>query len=390
MAHPGPSSALRAKSPGYASRYQEVSRCLQEAKLPFTVEFAYQEQGLRIQGRWFPILKMQWVEGFTLNDFIRRNLDKPAMLEGLLQIWLRMAQRLRAAGIAHADLQHGNVLLVPGSTANAVALKLIDYDGMFVPTLAGRRSGEVGHPAYQHPQRQEQAAYNAEVDRFPLLLVASVLRGVQVGGRALWEKYDNSDNLLFREKDLKEPDGSLLFRDLFGLAGARALVGMVRRSLGGPLLKVPLLEEALGEPRLPTPLAARPTPPVQRTLGMPSEMVRSVPANGTPALLVLPGAVPATRGNLFAFDEMPTEQPAVGRTRRRKAKTDPVFWWGGLGAAAVLLIAGIVVAFLIGRESGAKNKRPAERQPDQFESRSDTNAFSRTNPVRENERTTRP
>jgi hypothetical protein len=134
--------------PGLRDRYQEISRYLQEVKLPFTVDFTYLEQGIRIAGRWYPILKMQWVEGFTFNDFIRQHLDKPAMLGGLLQIWSRMATRLRDSGIAHADLQHGNVLLVPGSTANSVAVKLIDYDGMYVPSLSGKKSGEVGHPSY--------------------------------------------------------------------------------------------------------------------------------------------------------------------------------------------------------------------------------------------------
>jgi hypothetical protein len=57
-----------------------------------------------------------------------------------------------------------------------LALKLIDYDGMWVPALAGTRSGEVGHPSYQHPQRLREGPYNIDVDRFPLLLVATALR----------------------------------------------------------------------------------------------------------------------------------------------------------------------------------------------------------------------
>ena len=32
-------------------------------------------------------LKMQWVEGLTLNQFVAQCLDKPAMLEALLQVW---------------------------------------------------------------------------------------------------------------------------------------------------------------------------------------------------------------------------------------------------------------------------------------------------------------
>src|SRR5438067_11864362 len=112
--------------PGLRDRYQEISRWLRQARLPFTVEFTYLEQGIRLRGGWYPVLKMEWVEGLTLNEGVREFLDQPAMLGALLQIWARMGARLREAGIAHADLQHGNVLLVPGRTATSVAVKLID------------------------------------------------------------------------------------------------------------------------------------------------------------------------------------------------------------------------------------------------------------------------
>src|SRR5262249_52702694 len=61
---------------GLAERYAEISRFLQQARLPFTVAFQYQQQGIRVHGGWFPILKMRWVEGLLLNDFIRDHLHK--------------------------------------------------------------------------------------------------------------------------------------------------------------------------------------------------------------------------------------------------------------------------------------------------------------------------
>ena len=54
---------------------------------------------------------MEWVEGQTLNRFVEESLEKPKMLRQLLELWPKLAGRLREAGIAHADLQHGNVLL---------------------------------------------------------------------------------------------------------------------------------------------------------------------------------------------------------------------------------------------------------------------------------------
>ncbi|QLQ08322.1 MAG: hypothetical protein HZY76_21580 [Anaerolineae bacterium] len=54
-------------------------------------------------------------------------------------------RNLQTHGIAHGDLQHGNVLVA------ADELRLIDYDGMYVPPLSGRESHEIGHRNYQHP-----------------------------------------------------------------------------------------------------------------------------------------------------------------------------------------------------------------------------------------------
>ncbi len=237
--------------PHLRERYQEIGRRLRQARLPFTVDFRYLVEGIHVAGRWRPVLKMEWVEGLTLNQFVAQALDRPAALEALLQIWARMARRLRAAEVAHCDLQHGNVLLVPGAHAHSLALKLIDYDGMWVPSLAQTKSGEVGHPSYQHPQRLREETYSAAVDRFPLLLVATALCALMVGGKPLWEKYDNGDNLLFCEADLREPNQSTLFQDLLALGdpATAALTRRVLTSLDSGLESAPLLEAVMANAR---------------------------------------------------------------------------------------------------------------------------------------------
>ena len=53
---------------------------------------------------------------------VKDHLDKPPVLETLCQIWVRLAKWLREANLAHCDLQHGNVLLVPGSKAGSLAV----------------------------------------------------------------------------------------------------------------------------------------------------------------------------------------------------------------------------------------------------------------------------
>jgi hypothetical protein len=232
-------------------RYRSIALCLEQARLPFTVDFQYLERGIRIAGAWFPVLKMRWVEGLTLNQFVEEHLQRPRNLKMLLELWVKLAERLHEVGVAHADLQHGNVLLVP-MARGALALRLIDYDGMYVPALAGTRSGELGHPAYQHPQRLREGTYNAEVDRFSHLVIYTAVRCLMVGRNNLWQRFNNGDNLLFREADFQHPGSSEVFRALWALddADAHGLVGRLILACQRPLEESPLLYEIVTHGRV--------------------------------------------------------------------------------------------------------------------------------------------
>ena len=235
--------------PGLRERYREISAHLEQARLPFMVDFQYVEPGIRAGGQWVPFLKMRWVEGQTLNQFVSESLDKPKTLKVLLQLWTRLAARLREAQVAHADLQHGNVLLVPAGDQGQLALRLIDYDGMYVPGLAGRKSGELGHPCYQHPQRLREGIYSLDVDRFSHLAIYCAVRSLMVGRWSLWKRFDNDDNLLFREADFRSPGDSEALRAAWSLADrdARTLAGRLALATQAPLAAVPLLSEVLSD-----------------------------------------------------------------------------------------------------------------------------------------------
>ena len=266
--------------PGLRERYADISQHLRRAKLPFTVDFSYLEQGIRVAGRWYPVLKMQWVEGFPLNQFVARAADKPALLDGLLQIWARMAKYLRLMKVGHCDLQHGNILLVPESDSACLTLKLVDYDGMWVPVLADNKSGELGHRSYQHPRRIPDKVYNLDVDRLPVLLVATALRALRTGGRALWQKYDDGDNLLFTETDLRSPTKSQLFLNLLRSPDrlTAALAGHLIDAVRSDLAATPLLEELLPETRPVSVSVPVDAPPPVRSAGSPVHLAASGPS----------------------------------------------------------------------------------------------------------------
>ncbi|HTU22234.1 MAG TPA: hypothetical protein VMG10_29615 [Gemmataceae bacterium] len=234
---------------GLHPRYHAISEHLRQTQRAFMVEFHFLDEGIRIHGQWYPLVKMRWVEGFRLNEFVREQLNKPLLLDRLAQMWVRLAQELRDANIAHGDLQHGNVLLVPGSKSSSLALRLIDYDGMYVPALADRPSGEVGHPNYQHPQRLREGGYHRHMDRFAHLLIYTALRCIRVGGEELWQRYDNMENLLFREEDFRQPGKSRLLRELWDIddRDTSNLVGHLLLASQGPLSVVPTLDELLDD-----------------------------------------------------------------------------------------------------------------------------------------------
>jgi formylglycine-generating enzyme required for sulfatase activity/serine/threonine protein kinase len=203
---------------GLRERYREISAHLEKSKLKVMVDFKYLEEGIRIRGEWYPVLKMQWVSGFTLRQFVEERLDDPELIERLYEVWLNIEPMLREANLAHGDLQHGNVMLIPGPTRDSLALRLIDYDGMWVPKLANQPPDEVGHPSYQHPRRAAEKKYTPEIDRFPHLAIGLALYALTLPeGPELWKEFDNGDNLLFTKRDFQEPSESDLLKKLWNL-----------------------------------------------------------------------------------------------------------------------------------------------------------------------------
>ncbi len=349
--------------PGLQDRYTAISKHLAKAKLPFTVEFEYLARGIRIRGQFYPVLKMEWVDGFLLNEFVRQNLDKPALLDGLGQIWLRMARRLRGADMAHADLQHCNVLLVPARANGSLSVKLIDYDGMWVPALANKRSGEVGHPAYQHPQRLRENRYSAEVDRVPLWVVACALRCLFVGGKPLWDRYDNGDNMLFREQDLQKPERSALFKELQELpdSQARFLVEELRKALKGNLEDVTAIDELLSQ-RKAASLSVPASTPIAGTPEVVHWYSPHVGVSASSPTTVKAGEAGAIFSSPLDLDEARSPK----REQKEKVARRAIPIWGLVGGGAViavLLISIFLMGFLLGNGRQKKHEPAGAPEP---------------------------
>ncbi|MEU8404526.1 hypothetical protein AB0C28_55985 [Nonomuraea sp. NPDC048892] len=151
--------------PDQEKRYRAVSDHLRTLPHRWKIGFDYQPAGIMVAGQSYPILRMEWVEAVSLIRWIEDHLGNRPALFTLARYFAEMADDLAKAGIAHGDLQHGNLLVTPDG-----ALKLVDYDGMYVPSLAGMPATEHGHRHYQSPSRAN-AAFGPDLDRFSNWLI---------------------------------------------------------------------------------------------------------------------------------------------------------------------------------------------------------------------------
>lgn len=185
-------------------RYAALARHLAKCELSCMVPFAFIERGITVQDRWFPIVKMDWVRGAPLHDYVEQQLHAPAQLAWLAADWRALVAELKRHRIAHGDLQHGNVLVTPEGE-----LRLVDYDGMYVPLFARERSPELGHANFQHPLRSADF-YDERLDHFPELLIYLSLRAL-AAEPGLWDEFFNGDNLIVTAVDLRVPESSILW-----------------------------------------------------------------------------------------------------------------------------------------------------------------------------------
>lgn len=190
---------------GQNLRYEQISEHLRRASMPYSVDFEYINRGISVRGEWFPILKMEWIEGQQLSDFVTQNVSRAYKLTPLANAFLAMVQALQRVQIAHGDLQHGNILIVEGQP------RLVDYDGMFVASFANLTSNEIGHRNYQHPLRALHD-FDAGLDNFSAWVIYASLRILSLDS-TIWQSAPrDGESLLFKQADFQHPHTSQVLR----------------------------------------------------------------------------------------------------------------------------------------------------------------------------------
>jgi hypothetical protein len=218
-------------------RYQAIGSFLAKNQSRYFVDAKYLAEGIKVNGKGYPIIKMLWLDGEPLNIYLSKAFSQKTQIETLLSDFVSLINELERLGIAHGDLQHGNIIVKSGK------LSLIDYDGMYFPELASLKTNEIGHINYQHPKRSA-SHYNQNIDRFSAIVIYLGLKAISISPD-LWRKYDNSENILFRSQDFADLQHSLLIQDLSAIPKIKPLVEQLIGCCHLEFEKVPSLKDFL-------------------------------------------------------------------------------------------------------------------------------------------------
>ena len=214
------------------NRYKALDSYLGKKKLDWLCKFEFIPDEISVNNKKYPVLLMDWVQGMNLQDYVSSNLNNKKKLTDLQSEFVNLSKKLEKNKIGHGDIQDANILI--NDSEKSIKLRLIDYDGMFVPELEGLKATELGKPAYQHPNRSYKN-FNEEIDRFSLWLIITVLEAIK-WNPSLWKRkkdggFNNGSNCLFDAQDLEDTKNSILFSKLLS-SGNDALINYTNILIG--------------------------------------------------------------------------------------------------------------------------------------------------------------
>ena len=190
---------------GRAEAYRQIADELDLLDSPYITSVKYMEKELFVDSQCeedeFPVLLMDWVEGETMEAYIAANYHNQSAMSMLCYRFGKMAAWLRTQSFAHGDIKPDKIIIRPDGS-----LTLVDYDGMFVPSMKGSQSPTIGTRDFCHPLRTMDD-FDETIDDFSLASIALSLKAISMKSTLL-DIYGASDRLLFSENDYCNPSNS--------------------------------------------------------------------------------------------------------------------------------------------------------------------------------------
>ena len=190
---------------GRADAYRQIADELDMVDSSYITSVKYMEKELFVDSQCeedeFPVLLMDWVDGETMEAYIAANYHNQSAMSMICYRFGKMAAWLRSQSFAHGDVKPDNIIVRPDGS-----LTLVDYDGMFVPSMKGSQSPTIGTRDFSHPLRTVDD-FDETIDDFSLASIALSLKAISMKS-ILLDIYGASDRLLFSENDYHNPSNS--------------------------------------------------------------------------------------------------------------------------------------------------------------------------------------
>ena len=190
---------------GRAEAYRQIADELEFVDSSYITSVKYLEKEIFVDSSCeedeFPVLLMDWIDGETMENYIAENYQDNYAMAMLCYRFCKMAAWLRSQPFAHGDIKPDNIMVRPDGN-----LTLVDYDGMFVPAMKGRKSPTIGTKDFSHPLRTVDD-FDETIDDFALASIALSLKAISMNSKLL-DTYGALDRLLFLENDYHNPSNS--------------------------------------------------------------------------------------------------------------------------------------------------------------------------------------
>ena len=200
-------------------RYKQIADYLKDIQVQWKVDLTLLDNEINVNEKYYPVLKMDWAEGKLFNEYIASILQNNNLLTVLQGQIVELSKSLEENQIGHGDIQCGN-MIVQKDINNQSIIKLIDYDGLYIPAFKNKINLEKGRSEFQHPLRQ-MAVYDEKIDRFSFWVILCALEAIKFD-KSLWLPvmqggYNTLDNLLFTGNDFTSFSNSKLVNHLYAL-----------------------------------------------------------------------------------------------------------------------------------------------------------------------------
>ncbi len=159
---------------GREEAYRQICQYLPSVPSPYMVHTEYLEKELFVDTNQskddeFPVLVMDWVDGVNLDHYVKSIRGDQSKRIRLANEFRGLMFWLMSQEFAHGDLKPDNIIVTDQGH-----LVLVDYDGMFVPSMRGQKAREQGTPLYRY-KGKTQDDFDEFADDYACVFIMLVL-----------------------------------------------------------------------------------------------------------------------------------------------------------------------------------------------------------------------